>query len=149
MIRSELNHLVGAKMVNLKCRVFGGKTGPFPMVQVFRVVRPIATVQIWVELDPEPNWQFGPVANTAPNTNEKHASCHPCTLHTPEAPCEVCHSTRIFSFASLFPDHSRSRSGAFSFSIQMSSFPLATFNSECRMILQGFAICMIRHTTSC
>jgi hypothetical protein len=35
--------------VNLKCRVFGGKTGPFPMVLDFHVVRAIATVQFRVE----------------------------------------------------------------------------------------------------
>jgi len=51
-------------MVNLKCRVFGGKTAPFPTVQVFRVVRPVATVRVRVEQDPEPTRQFGPVANT-------------------------------------------------------------------------------------
>jgi len=31
--------------VMLKCRVFGGKTGTLPVGQVFRVVRPIATVR--------------------------------------------------------------------------------------------------------
>ena len=64
VIRSELKYLIGAKMVNFKCRVFGGKTAPFPMVRVFRVVRPMATVRVRVEPDPEPTRQFGPVANT-------------------------------------------------------------------------------------
>jgi hypothetical protein len=52
-------------MVDLKCRVFGGKTGPFPMVLVFRVVRPVATVQFRVEPYLEPTRQIGPVANTS------------------------------------------------------------------------------------
>ena len=50
--------------MNLKCRVFGGKTGPFPMFQVFHVIRPVATVQFRVELSLEPTRDFGPVANT-------------------------------------------------------------------------------------
>jgi len=35
MIRSELKYLFGSKDVWLKCRVFGGKTGPIAMVRVF------------------------------------------------------------------------------------------------------------------
>ena len=53
--------------MNLKRRVFGGKTGPFPMVGVFCVVRPVATVRFRVEPYPEPAREIGPVANT---TNE-------------------------------------------------------------------------------
>ena len=64
VIQSELKYLIGAKIVNLKCQVFGGKTGPFPTVKVFRVVRPVAKVQFQVEPDLEPTRQFGPVANT-------------------------------------------------------------------------------------
>ena len=64
VIRSELKYIFGAKMVNLKCRVFGGKTALFPMVRVFRVVRPVAKVQVRVEPDPELTRQFGPFANT-------------------------------------------------------------------------------------
>jgi len=48
----------------LKCRVFGGKTDPFLMGRVFRVVRPVATVRFWVEPEPKPTREFGPVANT-------------------------------------------------------------------------------------
>jgi hypothetical protein len=33
-IRLELKYLIGAKVVRLKCRVFGGKTGPIATVQV-------------------------------------------------------------------------------------------------------------------
>jgi len=51
-------------MVNFKCRVFGGKTAPFPTVWVFCVVRPVATVRVRVEPDPEPIRPFGPIANT-------------------------------------------------------------------------------------
>jgi hypothetical protein len=50
--------------VNLKCRVFGGKTGPMATVRVVGVVRPIATVRFQVELYPEPTREFGPVAHT-------------------------------------------------------------------------------------
>jgi hypothetical protein len=35
MIRSQLKYLIGAKVVRLKCRVFGGKTGPMATVRVF------------------------------------------------------------------------------------------------------------------
>jgi hypothetical protein len=34
MIQSELKYLLGAKDVRLKCRDFGGKTGPIAMVRV-------------------------------------------------------------------------------------------------------------------
>jgi hypothetical protein len=64
MIRSELKYLIEAKIGNLKCRVFDGKTGPFPMVRVFHEVRPVATVGFRVEPYPEPTREFGPVANT-------------------------------------------------------------------------------------
>jgi len=42
----------------------GGKTGPFPMVRVFRVVRPVAKVRFQVEPYPELTRESGPVANT-------------------------------------------------------------------------------------
>jgi len=48
----------------LKCRVFGGETGPFPMGWVCRVVRPVARVRFQVEPEPEPTREFGPVAHT-------------------------------------------------------------------------------------
>jgi hypothetical protein len=44
MLQSELKYLIGVIIVNLKCRGFGGKTRPLPMVRVFRVVRPAATL---------------------------------------------------------------------------------------------------------
>ena len=34
-IRSELKYVIREKIVDLKCRVVGGKTGPMAMVQVF------------------------------------------------------------------------------------------------------------------
>ena len=64
MIRSELKYLTGGKVVMLKYQVFGGKTGPFPMGRVFRVVRPVATVRFQVEPEPEPTREFELVANT-------------------------------------------------------------------------------------
>jgi hypothetical protein len=65
MIQSELKYLIGAKIVSLKCAVFGGKTGPFPMVRVFPVVGPVAMVRFRVEPYPEPTREIGPVANTS------------------------------------------------------------------------------------
>ena len=64
-IRSELKYLLGAKIVNLKCRVFSGKTSPFPKVQVFHVVRAVATVRFRVEPEPQPTHEFGPIAKTS------------------------------------------------------------------------------------
>jgi len=64
MIRSELKILIGVNIVDLKCRVFGGKTTPFPTVRVFRVVRPIPMVRFRVEPNPELTREFGPAANT-------------------------------------------------------------------------------------
>jgi len=64
MIRSELKYLIGAQVVRLKCRVFAGKTGPIPRVRVFCVVKPVATVRVLVEPDPELTREFGTVANT-------------------------------------------------------------------------------------
>jgi len=55
--------------VDFKGLVFGGKTIPDPMVQVFRMVRQVATVRFRVEPYPEPTRQFGPVANTTYKAN--------------------------------------------------------------------------------
>jgi len=44
---------------------FAGKTGPIPTVQVFCVVKPVATVWVRVEPDPEPPQESGTVANTS------------------------------------------------------------------------------------
>ena len=82
MIQSELKYLIGARIVNLKCRVFGGKTGPFPMVWVFRVVRPVATVRFRVEPYLEPTREFGPVANTTHNEAGEKIS-YKATSHNP------------------------------------------------------------------
>jgi len=64
MIRSELKYLIGAKYVDLKYQVFGGKSAPFRTVWVFRVVRPVAMVRFQVEPNPEPTRDFVAVANT-------------------------------------------------------------------------------------
>ena len=55
-------------MVNFNWQVFGGKSAPFPTVRVVRVVRPVATVRVWVEPDPDPTRQFAPFANTTQYT---------------------------------------------------------------------------------
>jgi hypothetical protein len=67
VIRLELKYSIGAKMVNLKCWVLGGKTAPFTMVRVFRVLKHVATVQVRVEPDPELTRLLGPVANPSHN----------------------------------------------------------------------------------
>jgi len=85
VIRSELKYLIGAKMVNFKCLVFDCKTAPFPTVQVFRVVRPVATVRIWVDPDPDPTRQFGPVARTAPG-DAAESLLFPIPLHPAASP---------------------------------------------------------------
>jgi hypothetical protein len=64
MIRSELKYVIGGTIVNLKSRVFGGKTGPFPTVQVVCVVRPIAMVRFRVEPFLDPAREYGPLAKT-------------------------------------------------------------------------------------
>jgi len=63
MIGTELKYLIGAKIVDLKYRVFGGKTTPFPMGRVFRVLRLVATVRSRVESNPEPTRESGPVVD--------------------------------------------------------------------------------------
>jgi len=44
-IQSELKYLIGAKVVRLKFRVFGGKTSPNCNSPGFRVVKPVAMVR--------------------------------------------------------------------------------------------------------
>jgi len=61
-IRTQI--LISSQNGELEMPGFCRKTGPFPMVRVFRVIRPVPTFRFRVEPDPEPNWQFGPVANT-------------------------------------------------------------------------------------
>jgi hypothetical protein len=64
IVQSELKYSIVAKIVNLICEVDGGTTGPFPTVQVFLVIRPIATVWFVLEPDPESTLEFRPVVNT-------------------------------------------------------------------------------------
>ena len=94
---------------------------------------------------PETSFQF----SVSPNTNEKHASFQLCTLHAPEAPCEVYLSTRVLSWACSSSVHSRSTRCAFSFGIWTSGFAFASFDSYHLLIVQGFAICIIQCPASC
>jgi len=71
MIQSELKYLIGAKIVDLKCRVVGGNTAPFPTVRVFRVVKPVAMVRFRMEPNPVLTRESGPVANTSLRRNLK------------------------------------------------------------------------------
>jgi hypothetical protein len=56
MIQSELKYFIGAKNVNLKCQVIGGKTSQLPTARDLSVVRPVAMVCILVGLDSEATW---------------------------------------------------------------------------------------------
>jgi hypothetical protein len=56
-IRLELRYLIGAKIVNLKCRVFGEN----PVQRSGSASKP----------DPELNREFGPIANTIDNTTDR------------------------------------------------------------------------------
>jgi hypothetical protein len=50
--------------VLLECWVFSGKTGPCLVGRVFCVVRPVATVWVWVSPESEPTREIGPGVNT-------------------------------------------------------------------------------------
>jgi len=80
MIRSELKYLIGGKVVLLKCRVFVGKTCPFPIGQVFHVVEPVAKVRFRVEPEPELTRESGHVANTFPQCSSLLANYQKHTL---------------------------------------------------------------------
>jgi len=54
MIKSELTYLIGAKIVDLKCRVFGGRTGPMAKVRVFFWYDPLQWFGSGSNPDPEP-----------------------------------------------------------------------------------------------
>ena len=55
MILTELRYLIGAKIVDLKCTVFGGNA--------------LQRSGSRLEPDPEPHREFGPVANTRGGNN--------------------------------------------------------------------------------
>jgi hypothetical protein len=63
-IQSELKFLIGAKVVMLICRVFGGKTGLIAIVQVFVWYDRLQLFGSGSEPDLEPTQEFGTVANT-------------------------------------------------------------------------------------
>jgi len=88
-------------------------------------------------------------SSVSPNTNAKHACRHLWNLHAPEAPRELYLSTRVSRCAFFISVHSRSIRCVFSCGIQMSGFPLASFNSDHRLIVHGFAIWIIRCAASC
>jgi len=87
--------------------------------------------------------------SVSPNTNEKYACCHLSTLPAPEAPHKVYLSTRVFPCACSSSVHSKSIRCAFSFGIRTSGFPLAGFDYDHRHMVHGFAVWIIRCTTSC
>jgi len=84
----------------------------------------------------------------SPNTNEKHASRHRWTIHAPEAPHEVCLSTKAFTSSGMFSVHSRSMRYAFSFGIHSSDFLLVGFDSNHLLIVQSFALYIIQCAAS-
>jgi len=94
---------------------------------------------------PESSLRF----SVSPYDIDQPASCHLWTLHSPEAPHEVYRATRVLSFAWLSSVHCRSMRGAFTFSIQTNGITLACVDSNHLLIIQGFAICIIRCSASC
>jgi len=66
-IRSELRYFIGAKLMMLKCRVFGGKTGPIATVRVFVWKDLFQRFGSQSELQPEWTRRFGTVPNTSRN----------------------------------------------------------------------------------
>ena len=87
-------------------------------------------------------------SSVSPNINKKHVSRHIWTLYAPEAPCEVNISTRVFRFSCSSWVHSRSMRCAFFFGIRTSGFLLASVESDHSLIVQGFAIYIIRCAAS-
>jgi len=87
-------------------------------------------------------------SSVSPNTNEKHASLHLCTLHTPGVPSEVHLSTRVFSLAWPSSVHSRSTRCAFSFGIRTCGIPFASVNADHLLMVHHFAIWITRCATS-
>jgi len=75
-IRSELRYLIGSNIVRLKCRVSGGKTGTIAMVRVFVYSNPFQWSGSGLELDREPNREFGTIGNTS-HSFHKLRICHP------------------------------------------------------------------------
>jgi len=89
------------------------------------------------------------MSSVSPNINENHGRCHLCTLHAPDAPCEVYFSTRVLLSACSSTVHSRSSRCAFSFGIWTRGFPFPSFNYDHLLIVQGIAIWIIRCATFC
>jgi len=88
-------------------------------------------------------------SSVSPNTNEKHASCHLCTLHAPDAPCELYLSTTVFSSACSSSVHSKSKRCGFSFGIRTSGFPFVSIDSDHLLIVQGFKFWIIWCAAAC
>jgi len=70
MIRSELEYLIGAKVVHLICRVFAGKTGPIATVRFLVWYNPLPRFGSGPNPNPEPYWRVGTVANTNRDTDD-------------------------------------------------------------------------------
>jgi len=69
-------------------------------------------------LDPDPNWWSGTIANITTSTSEQHTSRHLWTLRASTAPCEVYLTTSICSCTYLSSVYSKSMWCAFCFSIR-------------------------------
>jgi len=93
-IRSELKYLIGAKIVDLKWRVVRGKTGPYPMVRVFRVVQPVAMVRFQVEPEQEMTREFGPITITMLQYTIRISSRDLTQHHDNPLLIQPCHITR-------------------------------------------------------
>jgi len=82
----------------------GGKTDPFPIVWVFRVVRQIVTAQYCVESDLDRHWEFGTIANTNEQASIQVFSeewgeyiLHPPNVSTPATIWKAWARNNIFS----------------------------------------------------
>jgi len=79
MVQSELKSLIPPNIVNVKFPCFDVKTGKFPIVQIFHMVRHVATLRSVLEPDPQPTLEFEPIAN-----GDHHSTEHTFTTgHLP------------------------------------------------------------------
>jgi len=89
------------------------------------------------------------LSSVSPNTSQEYAFCHQWTLHAPEAPCEVYHSTWVVSFACWSKVHARPTRCEFFSSIQIVIYRFVRFDSDHLLMIESFAICIICCTAFC
>jgi len=87
-------------------------------------------------------------SSMSPNTSNNYGSCHLWTLHAPKAPHEVYLSTKALRLACPSSIYRRWMRCTLSFGIWTSGFPLASFDSDHHLFIQGLAICIVQCATS-